>query len=92
MKMTKTAILAATLLAVSGPAFAQGMEGHNPSYVEDKAAAGTASKNAIEENTRWVSPNYFANRRSGLGKNADGKTTFATTMESRAVTERGATH
>ena len=87
--MTKTALLAATLMAVSAPAFAQGMEGHDPSYVESNGMAGTASKNAIEENTRWVSSNYFEVKRSGLGKNSDGKTTFATTMESRAVTERG---
>jgi hypothetical protein len=42
-----------------------------------------------KENIRWGGSLHMLENRHGIGKTPDGRTTFATTMESREIIERG---
>ncbi|HDZ53405.1 hypothetical protein LCGC14_0043480 [marine sediment metagenome] len=90
MSIKTPAILAATLMALAAPGFAQGMEGHNPTYANMDHGDHSVSKNDVsKENHRWGGSIHKPTKRNGIGKTPDGRTTFATTMESREIIERG---
>jgi hypothetical protein len=89
MKIKTPAIMAAALMAVAAPAFAQGMEGHNPTYAMMDHGENASKNDVSKENIRWGGSLHMLENRHGIGKTPDGRTTFATTMESREIIERG---